>query len=378
VLRDTAIEGSLLIENGRIARIGASLDSEPTGGVTEDMSGLTVFPGFVDVHIHGAVGVDAMEATPEDLRGVASFLATQGVTSWLPTLVPSPDVQYQHAVEAIAEALTEQKQSPARARVLGVHYEGPFVSAALCGALHSIYFRTYTKPADLDELPVPKDAAALKMITVAPEIEGGIDLIKELKKRDWVISIGHTRADLAQLDQAREAGALHMTHFMNAMPSLHHRAPGPVGWGLAHDDVTCDIIADGIHLQPEMLKLLVKLKSPNRLCLISDAIAAAGLGDGSYRIWDETIEVTNRRTSNAKGSIAGSVITMLDAVRLMISLGVSEVEVARMAATNPAQLLGAEDFGSISVGQRADLVALDEQYRVALTVVGGQIAFDRR
>jgi N-acetylglucosamine-6-phosphate deacetylase len=169
-----------------------------------------------------------------------------------------------------------------------------------------------------------------------------------------------------------------MTHFMNAMPSLHHRAPGPVGWGLAHDDVTCDIIADGIHLQPEMLKLLVKLKSPNRLCLISDAIAAAGLGDGSYRIWDETIEVTNRRTSNAKGSIAGSVITMLDAVRLMISLGVSEVEVARMAATNPAQLLGAEDFGSISVGQRADLVALDEQYRVALTVVGGQIAFDRR
>jgi N-acetylglucosamine-6-phosphate deacetylase len=169
-----------------------------------------------------------------------------------------------------------------------------------------------------------------------------------------------------------------MTHFMNAMPPLHHRSPGPVGWGLMRDDVTVDVIADGVHVGPSVLQLILKIKNRDGIALISDAIAAAGLGDGDYEIWGETITVKDGRTRNARGSIAGSVITMLDAVRLWLSLGVSEVDVARMASLNPARLLRIDkEFGSIEEGKRADMVALDGQGHVQLAIVGGRIAFQR-
>jgi N-acetylglucosamine-6-phosphate deacetylase len=169
-----------------------------------------------------------------------------------------------------------------------------------------------------------------------------------------------------------------MTHFMNAMAPLHHRSPGPIGWGLSRDDVTCDIIADGVHLDPLILKLLVKVKGTRRLSLISDAIAAAGKGDGEYQIWGETISVKDGRTSNSAGSIAGSVISMLDAVKMMRSLGVCDVAIAQMAATNPARLLRIDgECGSIEEGKRADLVAIDEDGNVKLTIVGGEVVFRR-
>ena len=217
------------------------------------------------------------------------------------------------------------------------------------------------------------------MITVAPEIDGGVELVQELNRRGWLVSLGHTRASFDLLDKAFAAGAHHMTHFMNAMTPLHHRSPGPVAWGLARDDVSCDMIADGIHLEPHILRLLLKLKGADRLSLISDAIAAAGMGDGDYKIWGETITVKDGRTSNPRGAIAGSVITMLDAVRTMQSLGASEVDVAKMAATNPARLLGVDhECGLIAEGKRADLVALDDEGQVVLTVIGGAIVFDAR
>jgi len=176
------------------------------------------------------------------------------------------------------------------------------------------------------------------------------------------------------LDRALAAGARHMTHFMNAMAPLHHRAPGPIAWGLSHDDVTCDVIADGIHLDPFMLRLLLKVKGERGISLISDAISAAGRGDGDYQIWGETISVKDGRTSNAAGSIAGSVITMLDAVRLMHSLDVSYVQLGQLASLNPARLLGlSAECGSIEAGKRADLVALDESGDVKLTLIGGNV-----
>lgn len=256
------------------------------------------------------------------------------------------------------------------ARMLGVHYEGPFVNTLQCGALHTEHFKTYSGPGDLAFLDAP--AEWVRMITLAPEIEGGVELVRELRQRGWVISVGHTRATPDVLDEAFAAGARHMTHFMNAMSPLHHRAPGPIAWGLAHDSVTFDLIADGVHLDPFMLRLLLKIKPAGGISLISDAIAAAGKGDGDYRIWGETIAVKNGRTANASGNIAGSVITMLDAVRFMHSLGVSIVDLARMASLNPARLLGIDrECGSIEIGKRADLVAVDADWNVKLTLVGG-------
>jgi N-acetylglucosamine-6-phosphate deacetylase len=297
------------------------------------------------------------------------------VTGWLPTLVPAPAAEYARAIRSISEAAKQN----AGARILGVHYEGPFVNSVQCGALHAEFFRTFSGPGDLDDLPVLSDQRAKHLTTMAPEIAGGIELVRELTGRGWIVSLGHTRADFELLDKALGAGARHMTHFMNAMTPLHHRAPGPIGWGLARDEVTCDFIADGIHLDREMLRLLLKLKRPDRLSLISDAVAAAGMGDGDFEIWGETISVKNGRTANARGSIAGSVITMIDAVRMMLSLGSSEVEVSKMAATNPARLLGIyQECGSIEEGKQADLVALDGAGQVVLTLVGGTVVFDAR
>ena len=374
VLPERVIEsGALLISGGRIKQVFEGNDRVQPGTTVHKLGGLTLFPGFIDVHIHGAVGVDTTAAGVEDLRRVSRYLATQGVTAWLPTLVPASIETYRQAIESIHALMREDVDSGTPgARTLGVHYEGPFVSDQQCGALQRKHFRTYEDRRELDELPTIDHQHAIHLTTLAPEIPGGIELVRELTRRGWIVSIGHTRAEIDLLDQARVAGARHMTHFMNAMPPLHHRKPGPVGWGLLRDDVTCDVIADGVHLDPQMLRLLVQVKSPGRLALISDAIAAAGAGDGDYQIWGETISVVNGRTQNAQGSIAGSVITMLDAVRMMRSLGVSEVAVAQMASTSPARLLGIDqECGSIEEGKRADLVGLNADGKVRFTMVGG-------
>ena len=318
-----------------------------------------------------------MTATADDLHRVALFLAQHGVTAWLPTLVPAPVEDYRRTRNAVEELIFKQDARTPAARALGLHYEGPFVNTAQCGALRTAYFRTFASMSDLDALPALREHSAVQMITVAPEIAGGIELVRELRRRNWIVSIGHTRASGDVLDEACEAGARHMTHFPNAMLPLHHRASGPVGWGLLRDNVTCDVIADGVHCDASMLRLALKCKGTQRVSLISDAVAPAGLGDGAYAVWGEQINVKNGCTSNQRGSIAGSVITMEDAVRMMLSLGVSIAEAAQMASLNPARLLGiAHLYGSIEVGKRADLVALDDAGRVRLTIIGGRIAFD--
>lgn len=371
----------LITGDGRIARLSPRAAARG-GGVRArqviELRGLTIYPGFIDVHIHGAVGVDTMEATADDLHRVAQFLACEGVTAWLPTLVPAPVEDYKSATQSIKQLIAAQdERSIPAARALGLHYEGPFINEAQCGALRPAYFRTYTQPTDVEDLPVAGVGQGVRMITVAPEIDGGIELVRELKARGWVVSIGHTRASVETLEGARAAGARHMTHFFNAMSPLNHRAPGPVGWGLLSDSVTCDIIADGQHVAPLMLQLALRCKTSDRLLLISDAVAPTGQGDGDFRIWNEKITVLEGRTRNERGSIAGSVITMRDAVRRMLSLGVAPHEVARMASANPARLIGvANECGTIEAGKRADLTALDEGGRVRLTLIDGRVAFD--
>jgi len=374
------------LKQGRVARVapeGAGADPATGAGSGEaaadalDLGGLTLYPGFVDVHIHGAVGVDVLEAGAVDLHKVARFLASRGVTAWLPTLVPAPAEDYRRAVEAVDELMRAQDESAPAARAVGLHYEGPFVNERQCGALRTAYFRVYARGDELEDLPALGARGAAHMITLAPEVEGGVELVAALKRRGWVVSIGHTRAAVETLERARAAGARHMTHFLNAMSPLHQREPGPVGWGLMQDDVTVDVIADFVHSDPLALRLVLRCKTPAGVSLISDAVAPAGLGDGEYRVWGETITVEGGRTRNERGSIAGSVITMLDAARNCRTLGLGETDIARLASLNPARLVGLErDCGSIEEGKRADLTALDDEGRPRLTLVGGRLAFD--
>jgi N-acetylglucosamine-6-phosphate deacetylase len=365
---------SLLIENGKIAAIGGNIQTQDVDK-TIDLSGATLLAGFIDIHIHGAVGVDTMTADAEDLQKMAEFLAAKGTTAWLPTFVPDSDENYRKSINAIDELMKKQTNEPI-AQALGVHYEGVFANEKMCGALRPEFFKKFTGGDEVAKLPKLNIEKAVHLTTFAPEVEGGVELITELINHGWIPSIGHTKADSETLDKAFAAGAKHMTHFFNAMTGLHHRDVGVVGWGLTNERVTCDIIADGVHVHPQMLKLAHKVKTAENLLLISDAVSPAGLGDGEYEIWNEKISVINGKTQNERGSIAGSVITLLDAVKQMLALEIAETEVSRMASLNPAKLLGLEkDFGSIETGKRADLVALDKDGNVKLTLSAGRVAF---
>jgi N-acetylglucosamine-6-phosphate deacetylase len=361
---------SILIENGKISDVS---QKEINLEESFDLSNLTLFAGFIDIHIHGAVGVDINQAGVEDLRKMAKFLASQGTTAWLPTLVPDSDENYQKSIEAVEELMRIQEDEPI-AQALGVHYEGIFANEKMCGALRPRFFKTFKNGDEIETLPKVKNG--VHFTTLAPEVENGIELIKELRKQNWIVSIGHTKADLETLGKAKEAGAKHLTHFFNAMTGLHHRDLGVVGWGLADEEISFDIIADGIHVHPEMVKFACRNKSIEKVTLISDSVSPTGLGDGEFEIWGEKISVASGKTRNERGSIAGSVITMLNAVKRMLSLGFSELEVSKMASANPANLLGIEKtHGSIEVGRHADLVALDEKGNVRLCLIGGKICF---
>ena len=363
----TSNPASILVENGRITKISSST-LEVTADMVVDGSGLTAFPGFIDVHIHGAVGVDINEADADDMLRVAEFLAANGITSWVPTLVPDSDANYHRVIGEIEMLFALQVEKPV-AQAVGVHYEGIFANEKMCGALRPEYFKRFGETLSID---LPRLKSGAHLTTLAPEVGGGIDLIRHLVSEGWVPLIGHTNADVATLDAAFSAGARHMTHFYNAMTGIHHRDLGVAGWALTKSDVTFDIIADGIHVEPRMLKLAVDAKLPENVLLISDSVAPTGLGDGSFELWGETVSVTNGRTRNERGSIAGSVINMLDAFRRMSKLGYSNRELSLMSSRNPARLIGMDDqLGSLDEGKCADIVLLDADGSVRHTIVRG-------
>lgn len=368
---DTPGEASadcVLIEDSVIAGIGRI--SGDISAEVFDGGGATVLPGFIDIHNHGAVGVDVNAADAEGLMTVAAFLGRHGVTAWVPTLVPDSDENYRRIIGEI-DRLKELQAGKPVAQALGVHYEGVFANEKMCGALRPQFFKNFTG-SELNELP--RLERGVQIMTFAPEIEGGVELAAELSRQGWVGSLGHTKADAATLDAAFAAGARHMTHFFNAMTGVHHRDLGVAGWGLTKEGVTFDIIADGIHVHPEILRMAVGSKGIVGVSLISDSVSPAGLGDGEFEIWGEAVSVENGRTRNIRGSIAGSVITMHDAFLRMRSLGFSNNEASRMASTNPARLLGlAGSRGSIEVGKRADLVGIGQDGAIRFVVVGGML-----
>jgi N-acetylglucosamine-6-phosphate deacetylase len=371
VSADSEIRNSfVLIEGNKIAEIS---DREIVARESIDLEGATLFAGFIDVHIHGAVGVDVNAATTDDLRRMARFLAENGTTAWLPTFVPDSDENYRAVVAAVDELMQTQAEEPI-AQAIGVHYEGVFANEKMCGALRPQFFKTFVSGHEVAEIPRLKKGVHLT--TLAPEVENGIELIKRLVAENWIVSVGHTKAETSVLDAAFAAGARHLTHFYNAMTGLHHRDVGVVGWALTKAGTTFDIIADGVHVHPRMVEFACRTKSPENVCLISDAVLPTGLGDGNFDVWGEKISVVEGKTQNERGSIAGSVITMLDAVRMMLALGFSPAEVSQMASANPARLLGVDKtHGSIEVGKQADLVALDDDGKVKFVLVGGEIAF---
>jgi N-acetylglucosamine-6-phosphate deacetylase len=391
VIREARVEhGGVLVRDGRIAQIFGSAQKPAGLSANEmmDLDGAYLAPGLIDVHIHGSAGVDVQAADESDLAKLSEFLFSEGVTGYFPTLVPTDERGYRAAIASIGSYLEKQDNATNAtganrgARILGIHFEGPFVNAHRCGALQSEHFRSYDgDPRSIEVFtsdPPNSQTSIPLMMTLAPELRGGLDLTRELTNRGIRVFIGHSQADPDVLHQAARAGARHITHFPNALEGLHHRKPGAVAWGLVRNDITIDCIADFHHVHPLMLRLMYQSKSADGMALISDAIMPAGLGDGEFAVWGEKITVRNGRTSltreAGKDTIAGSVITMREALKNIIGLGVPIHEAVRMATLVPARVAGIDsDYGSIEEGKRADLIVFDDDLTVRFAAVQGKL-----
>jgi N-acetylglucosamine-6-phosphate deacetylase len=371
VLKNASIPGEngnrpvcLEVVDGVITGISERID----GDHAIDLEGAVVLPGFIDIHNHGAIGIDVNEADAAGLLEIGRFLLRSGVTSWVPTIVPDSIERYRSIISAVSEAGAVEADDAAE--IVGVHYEGMFSNRKVCGALRPEYFREY-KPGDLDNLPSIEGLAHI--FTFAPEVAGGIELAEDLIQRGWIPSIGHTSASVEDLDAAYEKGVRQVTHLFNAMTGIHHRELGVAGWAIVKEDVSCEIIADGIHVSDEILKMTLRAKGSESLMLVSDSIAPTGLGDGEYRIWEETITVNNLRTRNNRGSIAGSVITLADASKRICRLGADHDGLSRMASSNQARLLSLSDRGEVAVGKKADLVSLASNGEINFVMKSGAV-----
>ncbi|HUF04184.1 MAG TPA: N-acetylglucosamine-6-phosphate deacetylase [Aridibacter sp.] len=358
---------SVRIENGVITAIGNVVGSD---GDVVDLDGCLLLPGFIDIHCHGAAGADVNEDGIEGLVEAGRFLARNGVASWVPTLVPDSPENYKHAIESIDDLMREDPVTLGAARILGVHYEGVFANESRCGALRKEYFLKYSERS-LAGLPLPSEG--VRMMTLAPEIEGGIDLVKALVSEGWIVSAGHTSSPAEVLDEAFEAGLRHLTHFFNAMDGIHHRSLGAAGWGLTKTGVSFDIIADGHHVHPALLTAVTRARGTDNVILISDSVSAAGRGEGEFEIWGKKITISEGVATDERGTISGSVISMGDAFNLMCLGGFSFTEAVSMASLNPSRLLGVDqESGSIKLNKRADLAAW-RGGEIVLTVIGGKI-----
>jgi N-acetylglucosamine-6-phosphate deacetylase len=358
VLTDAAIT----VRAGQIASIGAAAVS--AGGTTLDLAGLTVLPGFIDLHIHGAGGADAHAGQIAEL---AAFLPRCGVTAFLPTLAAT------RAVQATGTA--------GGARVLGAHLEGPFLNPARAGAIRPEYMH----PAELARLERLLGAApnTVRLMTIAPDAPGALALIAELARRGIVASIGHTAADYDLVRQAAAAGARHTTHLFNAMLGIHHRQPGTAGAALTDNRLTIELIADGEHVHPAILALAIRAKGADCVALVSDAVGPAGLPPGDYQWFGKEVHSDGATVRLPDGTLAGSLGTLDRAFRTITApvpagAGMSLVDAARMLATTPARILGLFSQGRLAAGCAANLVALDADGQIRLTMIAGAIAYDAR
>jgi N-acetylglucosamine-6-phosphate deacetylase len=369
-------EGVVLVEGESIADVRAGAISGVEADESVDLNGRWLAPGLIDIHIHGSNGTDLMAATADDLAALSRYLLSWGVTRYLPTTVPTDEAGFVRVIDLVSQYIREQPADGAQ--VMGIHFEGPLVNPNRCGALHVEHFRKFTSPeaAAIFLDPSLAERLPIRLMTLAPEIDGGLALVEALAQQGYVVAIGHSQASFEICEQAAAVGARHVTHFPNALAPLHHRQPGVFGWALLRRDITLDVIADGHHVDWRIIELIRRMKSPDHMALISDAIGPAGLGDGEYHVWGETIRVRDGRTQNASGAIAGSVISLWDAVRNLRQQDISLTEVINMASLIPARILGMDGMvGSIEKGKRADLVCFDEAGKIHFVVVNGRLGY---
>ncbi len=365
ILPDKIINNGAVLFSDKIEKIYTIPEKDNKDYEYIDAKGAYLSPGFIDLHIHGFAGSDTMEGTRESLENISRGLVKNGVTSFLPTTMT---MERKNIQKALINIKRMKKEGMKGARILGAHMEGPFISEKYKGAQAADNIIN----ADLKLISDFYDL--IKIITIAPEIEGAKDFIENITAKGIVAATAHTAATYEEIKEAESWGLNHISHLFNAMTSLHHRRPGVVGAALTSDNLSTEIIADYIHIHPAVLKLLTQIKDSSKIILVTDAMEAAGLRDGEYSLGGQKVYVKNREARLEDGTIAGSVLTMDKAVKNMLNASNLAVnEVINMATINPARKLNLEHkIGSIKEGLKADLVLLNKNFEVEKTFIAGK------
>jgi N-acetylglucosamine-6-phosphate deacetylase len=361
----------VVVEDGRIAAVGSVDSIQPPAGARQvRFPGLVLAPGFIDIHVHGGAGHDVMQPDAAARAAFEGHMARHGVTSYLPTTVTAPMDRILAAVECLGKSMTARGADNNRAFPLGIHLEGPFISHVKRG-VHPPESLQRPSPDTLDRF-WQASGGTLRMMTIAPELPGAKETIRHARHLGVHSSLGHSDATYAQAKEGINAGAEHATHTFNAMRALDHRDPGILGAVLTEDSLTADIIADGIHVDPSVVRLFLRAKGPERSILITDAIGATGMPEGRYRLGDLEVEVKDGRCEY-QGKLAGSVLTLDRAVRNVMGFAGWKLQQAvQLATLNPARLLGITgERGLIAPGRIADMVVLTPEGNVVQTIVAG-------
>lgn len=358
-------DAGMLIRDGELEIVGPRSGMELPAGATEiSAPDSTAIPGFIDVHIHGAGGRDVMEGTQDALAGVTGRLAAFGTTSLLATTVTADADDTCRAVEGISRYIaTQHETSQPRADVLGIHFEGPFLSKERRG-VHPEKYLQLPSSEFLQRLLQAASGNA-RILTIAPELIGATPCIDAARSLGMVVSIGHTDATYEQARAAVAHGAHHATHVYNAMRPFTHRDPGVIGAVLTTPEVTAELIADGIHVDEIAMKILLQAKGAAGVVLISDGLSATGMPDGKYMLGGLEVTVSGGVCRSAEGRLAGSTLTLDRALRNVVKLGVSFADAVQMLTLNPAKLLGIEfKKGALRTGADADIVLLNEAMEI--------------
>lgn len=366
--------GWLLVEEGRIWGLGPG---EPpafeAGRVARriEARGRALLPGFVDLHVHGAIGYEAMDADPEGLREMARFYARHGVTAFLPTTWTGAGEVIYRALKAIEQVAG---RVPGGATILGAHLEGPYLNPQKCGAQDTRQIRR----AQREEALAWLDTGLVRLIALAPEFAENLWLIEECARRGITVSAAHTMAGYEELQRAVARGLRQVTHCFNAMAGLGHRELGTVGAAMALPEINCELIADNLHVHPAAINILVQVKGPQRVILVTDAIRGTGMPEGEYTIDDRTVTVRDGAVRLPDGTLAGSILTMERALaNVVAATGRPLAELWPMSSLNAARAIGATNKGALEAGRDADLALLGEGFEVVLTVAEGEIVYEQ-
>lgn len=361
----------LLIEDGKIDSIASRESSSlPANAKVLDFPGATLGPSFFDVHIHGAAGHDVMEATPQALETIGRFLASRGTAVYLATTVTASLDVTLRSLDGLANEIAKLPE-PGRARPLGIHLEGPFLSHEKRGVQPAEHLLA-PSTATLDRM-IDAGRGHVRLITIAPELPGAVELVKHAISRGVRVSMGHSNATAAETKTAIAAGATSATHTFNAMRALDHQEPGILGTVLSNDDLFSEIICDGIHSRPDIIRLWWRSKGPQRGILVTDAMSAAGMPDGEYQLGGFPVQVKDGRAT-ARGVLAGSVLTLDRALSNFVKFtGASVEEGLGLLSSNPAHMTGLDHrAGGVMPGRAANLVAVDAEGKLVASIIAGQ------